>query len=455
MLIAAAAILLLIGIVLTSVGVRGRVVSQNPHCAACGFDLIGTDLASPSALCSECGTALSVPGAVLRGARQRRPAFLGVGLLLLVLSLSITGVAIYGGVKGINWNTLKPAWLLMRELQTSNQTVSTAAMKELESRLAAGTLGADRAAKIMELALARQADPNAVWFVAWGNYLESCRGRGLMSPEQVQAYARHAPLISIEARPKISEGSNLQIRARVGGGRIGEKSNLSITLKSIDTSEGGRVIGTGGGGGSMGLGTQGWGSMGSSVVVKGPPGAHTLVSRWKFGVVEGGLEGTPIVTWEESFEVPVQVLPAGSVDVEVVEDESLRPAIQAAFSATQCEVYSNGSLGLEANGMINSTGTSIGLAYDVFWRATDGSAEWKLGSVNFNAGSGSSGYGYGGRLPKDFNQTQVDVVLRPSIRAATETTGIFKIWGGELVLPKVPVKLPKPVETPQSASPGG
>ena len=59
------------------------------------------------------------------------------------------------------------------------------------------------------------------------------------------------------------------------------------------------------------------------------------------------------------------------------------------------------------------------------------------------------------QLPNDFNRTEVDVVLRPSIRAATETTDIFKIWGGEIVIPKQRVKIPAPAQSPGSASPPG
>jgi hypothetical protein len=136
--------------------------------------------------------------------------------------------------------------------------------------------------------------------------------------------------------------------------------------------------------------------------------------------------------------------------VEIVEDESVRAAVEAAIAAADCSVYGDPSTGLMANGMINAKSPPTSLAYDVYWRTLDGSKEWKVGSVSFTAGSGSVNHGYGGALPKDFNESRIDIVLHPSTRAGSETIEIVKILGGDVTLRNVPVTLPGPVEKSKS-----
>ncbi len=431
-------LLLLIGLALTVIAIRGKLIHRGPHCRACRFDLAGVQ-----GRCPECGAVLDSPRAVREGLRKTRPRLLALGAVLSLCSISAGGALAWGRAKGFNWNTLKPSWLLIRELNTTSPSTSNAAMSELYSRLSSNSLAPDRATRIMLFALDRQPDPNATWAVSWSDFLETCRVRGMMSPEQVLSYAKSAASTSVESRPRIAVGDNLVVRVRVAANRIGQSSKLRLTVQQFETVVAGRVVSKGGGGGSLGLGIGGSGTIGSQFKVPGPPGAHTLTTTWKFGMTDGASEA-PIATWEQSFEVPFDALPEGTPTVTVVNDDSFRAAIESSLTVTQCEVGSLSGDQRYVNGMINLQGTPVGLAYDVFWAAPDGSKQWKVGQVSFPANSGGAGYGLGGFVPADFNLPEVDVILRPSVRAATETTNIFEIWGGEIRRRGVPVKLSLP-----------
>src|SRR3954471_22381792 len=79
--------ILVIGLVLTIVGVRGRVFGEAPFCRACGFNLRGRDETSTSPRCSECGAELSDPARSMRiGVRHRRWRWLGPGLAISLIS---------------------------------------------------------------------------------------------------------------------------------------------------------------------------------------------------------------------------------------------------------------------------------------------------------------------------------------------------------------------------------
>src|SRR5262245_30146972 len=122
MVIGALVLVFLVGCVLTTVGLRGRLVSRAPHCRACRFDVSGIE-----GKCPECGSELGAPGAVMPGLRRRRPRMLTVGLALVVCGVLGGGAYGYGRAKGFNWNTIKPAWLLIRELESSSPGTSGAA----------------------------------------------------------------------------------------------------------------------------------------------------------------------------------------------------------------------------------------------------------------------------------------------------------------------------------------
>jgi len=72
------------GLLLLILGIRGRLILDDPRCAKCRHDL--KTFGERHAKCPECGASLGRRGAVAFGSRQRRPVLIIVGAVLMVLA---------------------------------------------------------------------------------------------------------------------------------------------------------------------------------------------------------------------------------------------------------------------------------------------------------------------------------------------------------------------------------
>jgi hypothetical protein len=378
----------------------------------------------------------------LRAPRRRR---LVVGAVLLLLSMGATGTVLVAGMRGFNWNTIKPAGLLIRELGSPSPQTSDAALAELQARFSSGKLSAERAKALVVLAIERQKTPTARWTVAWGNLLNAARSAGLLTSEQIESYARHAPSLQAMIRPKVAAGEPTNLYVQISANRLGDPSTFRVSLRQLEARVGDQLLMRGGGGGmsSMGLTVNGWSRTGHQVTLPGPPGEHQISTRWAVEVSDGE---KPLAAWEEAFTLDVTVLPEGTPTVEVVEDDSLREPIERSLKIQRCVVY-DFRTHLHGSGTVHLNGSPVPLAFEVFWADPEGTREWRMGQVSFT-GVGGSGFGFGADLPNDFDLKSVDVVLRPSVKAAAATTDIFRIWGGEIRVRGVEVNLPTATAPP-------
>src|SRR3954452_2479620 len=136
---------MMIGIVLTWIGWRGRAIDNHPICRKCGFDLFGLD---QSMRCPECGAELSADAIRLGHRAVRRFMLTAGGLCLLPSLLILTAVAgLY--IKKTDVETIKPVWWLIRDDDAP-------AVAELNRRFGAGKLSADQTAQVIEAALRAQ-----------------------------------------------------------------------------------------------------------------------------------------------------------------------------------------------------------------------------------------------------------------------------------------------------------
>jgi hypothetical protein len=87
MIIIAPIFLLLLGLscILLVKGLHGIRVGDHPVCRRCGFDLFGQP--AGTVVCGECGSSLSLPGAVVIGHRNRRTGLIAAGLFVLLPTL--------------------------------------------------------------------------------------------------------------------------------------------------------------------------------------------------------------------------------------------------------------------------------------------------------------------------------------------------------------------------------
>ncbi|MCA9304452.1 MAG: hypothetical protein KC996_10045 [Phycisphaerales bacterium] len=150
--------------------VRGRPVSDHPHCRSCRFDLHGLELTRDSK-CPECGH-ITPPDTryVLSGLRKRRPVLLLVSLLMLLIGLS--GVAwpklsTIPAIKNIDWYASSPEWMLLWLESTGNMK----ALQELHDRLIPGEVSDEGLQTLVERAFKHQADTRTPWDQRWGDVL--------------------------------------------------------------------------------------------------------------------------------------------------------------------------------------------------------------------------------------------------------------------------------------------
>jgi hypothetical protein len=127
------------GLVLLGLGLRGFLVNDHPHCAKCGFDLIGLCVAQIP--CPECGASVAGPNTVRIGKKRRRTQLVIVGGLLATCALGI-GLAQFAGVlTQARLNSLKPLWLLRADARSGNWQTTLGAVSELAARSGSGRLG--------------------------------------------------------------------------------------------------------------------------------------------------------------------------------------------------------------------------------------------------------------------------------------------------------------------------
>src|SRR5436305_14870296 len=109
--------MLLSGIVLLYLAMRGRRIDDHPVCRRCRFDLIG--LPPGGNKCSECGADLKRRRAIRIGNRQRRWGWVLLGMLLILgngIWLSIQSRRI---IAENDFTPYKPVWLLLSEARSS------------------------------------------------------------------------------------------------------------------------------------------------------------------------------------------------------------------------------------------------------------------------------------------------------------------------------------------------
>ncbi len=166
--------MIIIGIVLLSVGLlvsllafRGRVVARGQFCRKCRFDLVGLDIDSPQAKCPECGSETHQDSARRPLLRKRSRVGLGVALIIMLAG----GAGIWAGAAGKTGSIITampdPIVLWLTDWGVDE------ALDELVVRTSKvpNTMSAKSWDDAIEQGLAFQADTAMVWDVRWGEVL--------------------------------------------------------------------------------------------------------------------------------------------------------------------------------------------------------------------------------------------------------------------------------------------
>jgi len=440
----------LLGAALLAAGIRGRVVSRHPHCRKCKFDLVGLAIESAESRCPECGAELRTSGAVRQGLRRKRPVITALGVLLLLAPPVLVGIGI---IAKTNIHAYKPDFWLMYEARYASSTSLTPQLAELLSRMQADKLGGGNRDALILRTLEVQADDTGGWDTAWGNILDFAAANSLLTEEQLKQNARNAPDWSMHIRPTVVEGDDWVASVHLGVSRVGNApvGRLPLVFQATlsEIRSGDRVLYRDPGVATSMIGIHSGGGSATIRRLQVPavePGSYEVIVLWDLGIAPDH-DQPSIVTWTEERTARIKILPKGTTSIELVDDPGMRERVLKALSLSQGLRVSQSSVS-DASQMgfgIRCMNPPMDLAFDLIARerlpadAPSGAVprEWLIGSVAFSAG-GSHNHG-GGNLAADFDPTAVDLLLRPSVKAAQGTLSIYKIWNGEVVFRDVPL----------------
>lgn len=315
--------LALLGAWLFRRGWTGRRVDNHPWCRACRFDLVGS---WPGSLkCPECGADLTRKSAVARGQRRRRPAVLAIGAAMFLAAAAIPGLTFYRRVSPINWNALKPAAWLVRDLDSTKIERAEGALAELVARDGRADLASANRIALLDHIYQSLIPQQRSSSVEWAPVVERAWLDGLLSTDRIAEYARNTLAMSLyvdQAQP-IHQGDVLRFRFSLRPPYGHRSEVMDFEIRPLDLRLGDllyqvnpRTIRY-----SMvaDLNTSD-GSVLWDIPVEVEPGRSVLHVSWRVNCVIAGEPQTALM-WEDSLDLPVEVLPPGPESVTFVSDE--------------------------------------------------------------------------------------------------------------------------------------
>jgi hypothetical protein len=160
----------LMGLFLLRIAIRGKLISPNPHCRKCRFDLTGLNLIDPTP-CPECGTTLRInTPAILIGLRKKRKLVLLVAILFLLTAatgLAWPKLSKLPSIQSINLYDHFPEALLTKLATTGDDS----ALQTLHDRLIPGEVSDQALQTLIDHAFKLQADESLPWDERWGDVL--------------------------------------------------------------------------------------------------------------------------------------------------------------------------------------------------------------------------------------------------------------------------------------------
>jgi hypothetical protein len=447
-----------LGGLLLLIGIRGRRLNDHPICRQCAFDLIGV---YPSLeRCPECGAPLNAPSAIRTGGRRLRTGPLAAGSLLLMVGLVATGMFSAAAIGLYDSKSLKPGWLLLRELR---MTGTVDARDELIKRQRNGRLAPTVTRGLIDAALSVHGDPHATWDIIWPAFLEDVWADGLLTREDLGRYAKQTVHIRASAAPRARQGAHAPLHSRVMIDRvIRGPEPIYIRAQTVSAS----IVGHDPHEGTLrgGIRTQlgphsgGWGGSTAAVVPDLPPGTYParLVERLTFHLNSD--DDPPFAELEHAADLTIEIVPADTQLITLITDPDIGRELRSTLKLRNTRIASR-SQAVKVDGQMRPGYTNlwiefepallpIAIAFDLFVRC--GERTVRLGTISARAGR----VHFPLQAPqhmliRDFNCDIVDLILRPSI-AAAENSSLDSIWGEEIIFEDVTLD-----PSPPGNSPGG
>jgi hypothetical protein len=443
--------MLLLGMWLTWKGFAGRAVDDHPLCRRCAYDLVGA-IDRPS-VCPECGLDLTRASSVRVGHRQRRILLLVPGAMLLLFALGSSGLLARAHFTNFDWNTIKPVWMLRRELTGAKPVVVSAVQNELLARLNASTLTSKDIQWIVGEGLRIQADSAIPWQTFWGDFIQSAWQRGDVGNDVISQYLKVAieGAYGFKTPRKIRRGAEVPLIIGLDSQRVGRSQAMQVSMIQgpimLDHRQ---QLTDGHRGGIHYLSSSGRSSGGSKIRPDIPLGKHVLSMdvTCRGGRIQPAGDFGPtdddasliVAEWYVHLEKEFEVVPADAQVIAKVKDDSKAAALQQCISVEQV----NASRTL-ASCMPRIDAPPVDVAFDVLWRH-DGAEGWLAGITQ-----------RAGRNWRDADRelisrslrtipegvASVDLVFRSNPQLAETSSEITEIWDGQIIIKDVPVKWAK------------
>jgi hypothetical protein len=438
----AAAVVALLGALLTLRGLRPPRSGDTPYCRKCGYNLTGRDRTAALARCSECGAELAGPRAVILGERHVRRGLTVAGLICLLLGLTPLTVVIVDTVRKVDWYVYKPTRWVLADARNPNATLADRAFQEMNRRRRAGTLTAAQATDWIECCLALQPgafDNRYGLGYRAADELSALHAAGRLTAEEAQRFFENMVRIRVTARPVVVRGQVCPMSVRAGG-RAPEPfafrarvDNVRVDGRLLKGYEHPTLYGNGG----CGCAPR---------VALSDAGRHIITATVSFEVyrVRGGsdeVDAPASLGGPRTFSVEVNVLeeePPGLIKLTHTPELDARISRAFSLAATRWDWDSSHKRGPGAIITIDYAGpTGIGLAFDAC--AEFAGKQVKLGRVT--AAPQDRRLAETGPLwIQDSVPDELTVILRSSKAAALEeTVDLREIWDGELRFENVPV----------------
>lgn len=178
---------ILAGIVLFRKAIKGKLVSDHPHCRSCKFDLLGLELDRYN-VCPDCGQP-TIPDTpmVLHGLHKRRTIMAMLAITLIFsgcLGIAWPKVSQLPAIKNIDWYAKFPESVLLKLESGGDKN----ALQTINDRVVDGSLSTEGFSIMIERAFANEADSTVEWDKRWGEILYQGCVQGIMSDDQVDTY---------------------------------------------------------------------------------------------------------------------------------------------------------------------------------------------------------------------------------------------------------------------------
>jgi len=453
------AVLTLVGLVLTWTACFPKRRGDTPYCAACGYNLTGTDLEIADARCPECGEELALATDVVRGERHRSPYRIALATCCLLLGLGPLIVVGIGTVRRVDWYEYKPTAWVAGDIGSDTAPIASKAIQELRHRWKAGGFTAGQLSKLAEACLAAQARLSSRQVIepaASEEFLADLYANGCLSAEQVQRFFAQMVEVTPQVRPVVVRGQPLYVGALI---RIHfPNTSYNVQPRIEARLDGASLEGPPGHFGPLGcfFGRSGATiGAGGALDVSPPIGRHRVEMdiSVRFNdkmdwCTEG--QGAPrdagLYTERRMVTGDVEIIPEESGDpVKLTHSEELDAAVALAVGASEflADPENEAGNGPSTNWVIRLSlhhPLPIGLAF----RASaefDGQQVIAPGAITQSPGGNASTSSSKIVVfaPTDAQPQSVTLILRSSKPAALRTPDLYEIWDGELRFENIPV----------------